>query len=78
MQEQALLKKLKNKTEYKNPNSAVVMGILHSQENTSCIIKELYDMLQDNFLKTESILGEEITNLVISQKMKSNKIVLNC
>jgi hypothetical protein len=69
MQELTLLKKLKNINNYNNPKNALVMGIVYSENNTTRIIKELYEMLQDNFLKTESILGEEITNLVLSQKI---------
>lgn len=68
MREQTLLAKLKNRQNYKNPNTAVVLGILYTEENAACIINQLNDMLRDNFLKTQSILGEELTNLVLSQK----------
>jgi hypothetical protein len=70
MQEEVLLKKLKNKNNYKKPNTAVVIGILYGHEQSTSILKELNDMLQDNFFKTKSILGEEMTNLVLSETQK--------
>lgn len=77
MQEQILLEKLKNIKNYKNPNTAVVIGILYAHENSTCIIKELNDMLEDNYVKATSILGEEITNLVLSLKKKNKENILN-
>jgi hypothetical protein len=70
MQELLILQKFKNINNYSNPFNPVVQGILHCDDNISCILKELSEMLHDNFSKTESILGEELTNIVVNQISK--------
>jgi hypothetical protein len=74
MQELAILKTFKNKSNYKNPCNPVVLGIINYEINPNRIINELYEMLLDNFSKTEAILGEELTNIVLLQKFYSKPI----
>lgn len=66
MQEITLLSKIKNINNYNKPYNPIVQGIVHSDTPPTCIIKELFEMLQHNFVRTEAILGEEITNLVLN------------
>jgi hypothetical protein len=73
MQELTLLKKIKNIHNYNKPYNPVVQGIIYSDTSAKCIIKELFEMLQHNFERTEAILGEEMTNLVLTQTMLTHK-----
>jgi hypothetical protein len=67
--EAELLEKIKNIKNYNKPYNPVVLGIVHSNTSAKCVIQELFEMLQDNFARTEAILGEEMTNLVLNQTM---------
>jgi hypothetical protein len=69
MQEIILLTKLKNINNYEKPLNPVVKGIVYFDNNPYTIVKELFEMLQDNFDATKGILGEEITNLVLTHKL---------
>jgi hypothetical protein len=71
MQEVMLLNKFKDINNYNNPHNVIAKSIVHFDVNTTSIIKELFEMLQDNFAATKSILGEELTNIVLMQKMLS-------
>jgi hypothetical protein len=73
MQQTSLTKKIKNENNYNKPYNPIVQGIVHSDTSVVCIIKELFEMLQHNFDRTEAILGEEITNLVLNQTMLNHK-----
>jgi hypothetical protein len=73
MQQQSILSKIKNIHSYNKPYNPIVQGIVHSDTSARCIIKELFEMLQHNFARTEAILGEEITNLVLNQTMLNHK-----
>ncbi len=73
MQEQLLLKKLKNINSYNKPYNPIVKSIVYTEISITCILKELSEMLRDNFHRTEAIIGEEITNLVLSQNLEKYK-----
>ncbi len=65
MQEEKLLSQLKDISNYKKPNYPIVQGILHSTLSSSEIIKEISELLREDFLKTQDIIGEKITTLVM-------------
>jgi hypothetical protein len=71
MQELLILQNFKNINNYSDPLNPVVQGILHSDVNVNGILKELSEMLEDNFSKTKSILGEHLTNMVVKYDFKN-------
>ncbi len=68
MQSYILLQKFLDVNSYGEPNNVVVRGIIASDYNLKSIIKELKEMLRDNFPKTKSILGEELTSIVMKNE----------
>lgn len=73
MQPNTLLQKFQDVNSYTEPNNVVVRGIIASDYSLNNIIKELMEMLKDNFPKTKSILGEELTSIVIMKGYDSYK-----
>jgi hypothetical protein len=72
MQDSIILEKLKNIENYCQPHNPIVQGIICSNSNPHHIVKELSEMLEDNFLKTKEILGKELTDLVLRCESQFN------
>ncbi len=63
MSDKLLLDFLKDKKNYKNVNYIAVQGILNSKDGAKNILKEIKDMMIDNYQATNNIFGIDIINL---------------